>query len=285
MKRGFEAVWHALCLPYGCMNGSIESVRRQNPRSASRITVEGLLIALLLAGIICVLALPSNASWRVGVRGGSVFQMTEADFLQPKFASARAIQALNRLTGGVATFGGYDEFTSCVRLHDGVSIANITRIAGETLSVLNVPFILRSTEKQSGRSVFISEGFWERAFERDPGALGSTFLLYGLEYRIAGITRETTSLLAKTEIWLPIAARGILGESPCLRVIGLLREDLGWGQAQKQFINSVRAFRMDFLEDLLATPRLIPLDRGIYFGSPAREWIAQFIPNSAKRAG
>lgn len=287
LRTNVNAAWHALCQSCKSMNEGRESARRGNGR---RIAPERGVIALLLAGIMAVLALPARHGWQPAsarASGTPLFQVTEADFLQPKFASARAIQALNCLAAGMASFGGYDEFTSCVRYGREAAIAKVTRFSGSVLALLDVRFIARAQELPDGRFIYISEKFWERAFGRSPAALGATLNLHGFQHSIAGIVRATSSLLAGTDVWLPAQAGGIVGGSPSLRVIGGLRDSLGWKEAQARLLGVASQFSLEFLQDFLAGPRFVPLDRGIYFGAPERDWFASHGPALArlKRAG
>jgi hypothetical protein len=283
MTKRSKIRWHALCLPWPDMNDSIESGRGKGGTGL----VEKLLALVLLAAISLVLAWPEGRASAKNAAASdkpALFQMTENDYLQPKFASGKGIRALNRVAGDLASFGGYDEFTSCVRVRGGMSIANVTRYSGETLSLVGADLILRDDTEAGTPHVFITEQFWNDAFDCDATVLGSDLQINGASYRIAGVTRSSPLMLGKTDIWVPLPARSSLSESACLRIIGALRIEMGWNAAQKHLVRSLGGYRAEFLEDLRGAPRLIPLERGIYFGAQQGRWLVQ-LPETLRLMG
>lgn len=70
----------------------------------------------------------------------------------------------------------------------------------------------------------ISEDYWDRAWGRDPGAVGSTLLVQGVPATIIGVTPAgfTGVGLAPVDLWLPLEPTHVLqnGGTDCMRSIG-----------------------------------------------------------------
>jgi hypothetical protein len=249
---------------------------------------ETVLAVLLGFAILTALVVPSPGQWDRPTRPApELFRVMENDYAHPAFASARAIQTLNRHARDFVGFGGYDEFMACVRVPHAAGLANITRFAGRTLSLLGAEFILRETPESGGPRVFISEPFWERVYQRDGSVVGTTILVNGHAFRIGGITRKTATLAIDTDLWMPIGSEEIMAESGCLRVIGAVRGGRSWKDARKELANILARRELEVFSGGLAAPKLLPVEQDGRFGDTEMEVFsaARKSPFVLRRAG
>ncbi len=91
------------------------------------------------------------------------------------------------------------------------------RIAGATVTdgffdLLDAPMLLGrplpddAFRPDAAPAVLISEGLWRRAFHADPGAIGRTLHLGGLEVPVLGVVRGDRVFPDGTEVWIPLEA-------------------------------------------------------------------------------
>ncbi len=238
-----------------------------------------MLSGLLAAGILTLLVLPEAREARnFGSAARNLFTITEGDYLNPLLSSPRAVTLLNCAAPGIARFAGYDDFNTRLAIGDRVFVTQITRYNGNLLSLLGIGFEM--IQPASGREslVYISESFWERACARRPDILGTVVTMHDTTYRIAGVTRETTGLLADTEIWLPVTARGMYGSMPSMRILGALEPRTDWAEAQKQLVQCFADFLRDQAYGVAPGPKLVPLEKSVYFQEHAPLLVGMTTP-------
>ena len=168
------------------------------------------------------------------VAESSLFTLVESDFTNPIFSSASDIRALNYAASQVAHFAGYDHYSSRLDHEGSASVVRVTRFSGDLLSILKVNFTFRQAGANNQPRIFISEGFWEKAFARRENIIGTQLKLNQTTYRIAGVTRPFNGLLDSTDIWLPVASRSALGRISSMKIIGALLDGKSWKTAEKQ---------------------------------------------------
>lgn len=267
MRTKAERVWHEFC--------EWVSLMRSREELSARSTKGAVIIAALLAAaIVAVLAAPSPRGWRAGVREKpELFQLMETDYIQPMLASAHGVHALNAAAEGSALFGGYDEFVTSVKVASGPALANVTRFAGETMRLVGATLLL-ADKSSGGPRVFLSEDFWEREFGRDESVVGKPLFVNGFAYRIAGVARKAAQISAQTDLWMPVFAGEKIHDSPCFRVIGAIRRSGEWKELRKELAMACAASVNILFASHSATPRILPVERGVRFGNPQPDMLA-----------
>lgn len=106
-----------------------------------------------------------------------------------------------------------------------------------TPPVLGQTFQPEDHEVGNNNVVVISEGFWQRHFGGDSGAVGQTLDLDGVSHRVIGVMPEAGKYRPWAEMWIPIAlteeqksARG----SNYLNIVGKLRSGVPLEQADSE---------------------------------------------------
>jgi len=266
--------WHGIC--HAC-----HAMKQWHQLFAKKGRVETRVSLVLAAGILLALALPGPESWRHLERPRSaLFQIVERNYLSPLLSSARGIHGLNTSAKGEGFFAGYDEFSGSLEHEGRREIVNVTRFAGNLFSLLEVSFVSREASRTSAPAAFISENFWERAFNSDPEVIGKTFRLQGHAVRIAGITRSFSGLLAGTEIWLPVRSREQLGSMSCLRILGTLAAARDPKSARRTVFKAIRAALLSEVGSESSSARLLPVEQPVSFDSEPPAVLAAVV-NSA----
>jgi predicted permease len=95
-----------------------------------------------------------------------------------------------------------------------------------------------------GRSIVLSRSFWERAFNADPGALGRTIRLSGLDYPIVGIAEKgfdgTLPLASKFWIMMP---ESLEGKRSWTRMLVRMKPGTTKGQVEAELTALRRRYR------------------------------------------
>jgi hypothetical protein len=226
---------------------------------------EVLLSLLLSIGIVVALLLPSGSNQESPSAPASIFTLVESDYASPLFSSASGIRTLNAAAKEIAQFAGYDDFHTRVELNGSMSVVNVTRFCGDLLSILNIGFALRDTQHKNAACIYISEALWNFVFNRKLDIIGTPIRLHQTVYRIAGVTRSFTGLLAGTEIWIPINSRSQLGGINSMRILGSLVAGADWKIAQRQLTNVFKFSLTDPTYVADSGARLLPVNRSITF--------------------
>ena len=271
MKQSLKEVWHALCPQPNSMD-------RVSRHMRGRRKIAKPIAAILAAAIVTLLALPSpGGPQNFGSTARNVFTLVEGDYLNPLVSSPRSITILNCAADSVAQFAGYDNFSSRVTIDDKARLVNVTRFTGALLSILNIGFQLSAPVADQEPGAFISESFWDEAFDRRADIIGRSFHYYGAVYRIRGVTRDYSGLLAQTDVWLPVSGRGVSGAMTCMRVLGTLHAGADWRSAQNKLIRCFDEFIPDQPFNAVPGAKLVPLETSIYFRDTAPVAIATIV--------
>jgi putative ABC transport system permease protein len=88
------------------------------------------------------------------------------------------------------------------------------------------------------RLVVISDGLWQRAFQRDPGVLGRSLNLHNQLYEVVGIMPPAMSSPKGVDVWVPMMRRATVWNDrmnhPGLYAWGRLKSGITLGQARAQ---------------------------------------------------
>lgn len=135
--------------------------------------------------------------WNMGGRVGPEFGYYDYEFYRDNGEAFDDVLAYGGFPGsrGRRTDGGGGEVV--VGVGDEVSQAGAWVVSGNYFRVLGVSMALGagfSPEVQDGaegvREVILSHGYWMRHFGGDPGILERPIHLYGVPFRVAGVTPE-----------------------------------------------------------------------------------------------
>ena len=223
------------------------------------------ILSLLLAVAIIAVALFPTAPKAAGAKARMMFALVENDYISPLISSALEIRKLNRLAGELAEFAGYDQFWARADLQEKASIVNVTRFTGDLLAMLNVEFQLR-TNYGGEAIVYINETLWDRAFARSSNVLNMTIKLHEAVYRIGGVTRDTSGLLAGTEVWMPIRSRSAFGGLNSMRIVGALCQDCDWKAAQAELSEVFERFMTEQIYTATRGAKMLPITNSVQFG-------------------
>ncbi len=146
------------------------------------------------------------------------------------------------------------------------------RISAGFFRVLGVPPVLgrgfTETEDVVGgpRVVVLSYSLWNRVFNRDAAIVGGRITLRGEPYTVVGVMPEGFRTTAEADVWTPLRpSTSGEGQGSNYAVIGRLRDDVTWSQADAQIgiVGGpvVDNYRMP--EGAEAELRLVPLQRGL----------------------
>jgi len=154
--------------------------------------------------------------------------------------------------------GVFEELAACHQMRVSINVAEDTTlqtarlVTGNYFQMLGVRTphgrLLRPSDDLTPGAhpmVVISDGFWQRSFDRNPSAIGQSVLVNGHAYTIIGVTPEDFQEVGPVgvpDVWLPmmmqrqlmpgpdyLASRGI---SWLHLVIGRLKSDINMSQAQ-----------------------------------------------------
>lgn len=253
-----------------CHNLSNErhTMTHVNPSLPKRGRTEVILSVVFAIGILVATILPAPHHWGASESHEQyLFTLVESDYLNPLFSSPSAIHLLNGAAKQVAQLAGYDEFQNRFDTSEGLSVASITRYTGDLFSILNVSFAVRDNPPLDHPYVYISDTYWARAFARASNIIGTALKIHGTVYTIAGVTASFQGLLAETDIWVPIRSRSALAGMNSMKIIGAVREDHSWDDAERELTAIVAEH---FGEDAyIESPgaRLLPLVNPIRFSA------------------
>ncbi len=116
------------------------------------------------------------------------------------------------------------------------------------------PVVGRALRSDEREEVLISDGLWERRFQRSRSALGATLDLSGQPHTIVGVMPEQAQLSHRVDVWHRLPASWPADEG--LFVVGRLREEatLADGQAEVASLAGIRAPTLYPLKRLYADP-------------------------------
>jgi hypothetical protein len=204
-----------------------------------------------------------------GSAAQNLFVLTEGDYLNPLLSSAKAVTVLNCAAPQVGRFAGYDDFSTRVQINDTPHVAQVTRFNGNLFSLLKIRFVLVEPSSAAELSCYISESFWNKAFNGKSDILGTPLRLHDVTYRIAGVTRDSSGFLGATEIWLPVSGRSAFGSAPCMRIVGALHAGTDWRAAQTEVVKCFAQFLQDQPYSQIPGAKLLPLETTVYFREAA----------------
>ncbi|HEY2376750.1 MAG TPA: ABC transporter permease [Gemmatimonadaceae bacterium] len=195
--------------------------------------------------------------WQINKNGGDV------QFSDPNFNDVRAESR---------SFGAMAEFTdngtvSVTASHDAVR-AHLATASSEFFSILGVRALVGRTflpeEQHVGAAggVVVSQGFWQRALDGAPSALGTVLTLDGQVYRVVGVMPGTVDVPTGVDLWIP---RELSGPSPHrtghnYQVIARLRDGVSLEQARRETSAIAKSLKQQYGDETwMADAHLIPL--------------------------
>jgi hypothetical protein len=263
VKIRLTRAWYGLCKQAAAMRTAFSRLPR-------RARVELLLSAVLALGIFTILLVPRPREIQnFGSAASNLFTLVEGDYINPLLSSAKEVTVLNCAAEKVARFAGYDDFSTRIDINEKPYVANITRYNGNLLALLNIRFRLVEPVPSREPVLYISESFWDRVFARNEQILGTIVKLHNTAYRIAGVTSESSGMLANTDIWLPISGRGPIASSSSMRMVGALQPGTDWATAQSHLVTCFREFLKDHSYSHAPGARLLPVETSISFRDSA----------------
>jgi predicted permease len=135
----------------------------------------------------------------------------------------------------------------------------------------------------------LSSAFWERAFGRDAGIVGSRLTLNGHSFTVVGVAQESfrgTDLQFQPDLWLPITtvpvamprlSAGVLGNraSGWLRILGRLKPGTSLPTAQAEVTQVAAQLAAEY--PLTNHARTVTLIEGLGMWSDDREELRRFL--------
>lgn len=233
------------------------------PRRGRAEVIVSVLLALGINMALLVPGARSNQSFSPPVN--SPFTLVENDFASPLFSSARDIRILNGAAKQIARFAGYEDFYTRLQFDSSVSVVNVTRFCGDLLSILEIDFAVRGSGQQNEACIYISERLWDFAFNRKSDIVGTAVQLHQTVYRVAGVTRSFSGLLAATDVWIPINSRSALASENSMRILGSLRAGANWKRAQSELTALFKFCSGDIASVAEGGARLLPVNQRIPF--------------------
>lgn len=218
---------------------------------------------LLLVAILITAAAPSPRAGKGG-KADRIFYLAEEDYNTPFIGSYLMVRALPFGSDCFSGFAGYEQHFSRLETPERPVLAQVTRFAGRLLEVAEVQFIARA-EPGSGGRIYISERFWHEQFDAEVEVLGRELTVDGKAYRVAGITREQGGMFGDTDLWIAMSLREPAAQTESLRIVGRLREGVGWHQAEKELARFVRRLGIEQGQPFLW--RMIPVSGTLRFES------------------
>src|SRR5687768_1575950 len=157
----------------------------------------------------------------VRIRGRQQFVNSSNTLL--RYMSREELEEYQRLTSHFSAVAGYVEHGVTIEVDDDVVNATPATAVFVTPSYFDVlgvrPFMgagLPRTESASAGTELIAVigyGVWERFFARDPGVLGRTISIDGLDVRVVGVAPLRFTGLGEYDpmtVWMPIASRPLV---------------------------------------------------------------------------
>jgi len=195
--------------------------------------------------------------WQINKNGGDV------QFSDPNFNDVRAE---SRSLASMAEFNDFGT-VSVTTAHDAVR-AHLAAASSEFFSILGVhPIIGRtfvSEEQHVGAAgaVVVSEGFWQRALEGTPSALGRVLTMDGQTYRVVGVMPPTVDVPTGVDLWVPRELRGpeTYRTAHNFQVIARLRDGVSLEQARRETSAIAKTLKQQYGDQTwMYDAHLIPL--------------------------
>ncbi len=195
--------------------------------------------------------------WQVNKNGGDV------QFSDPNFNDVRAE---TRTLASMAEFNDLGT-VSVTTTHDAVR-AHVAAASSAFFSILGVhPLVGRAfvpEEQHVGApgAVVVSQGFWQRALDGTPSALGTVLMMDGRAYRVVGVMPATVDVPSGVDLWIP---RELSGPSPYrtghnFQVIARLRDGVTLEQARRETSAIAKVLKQQYGDETwMYDAHLIPL--------------------------
>ena len=179
----------------------------------------------------------SGTGWDDALVPPDVFETWQAE--AASFERLTAFSAMDFALGG----GVPDERAPAMLVSDDYfPVFRVAPAAGRTL------------RNDGSEEVLISDGLWERRFQRSRSALGATLDLDGQPHTIVGVMPEEAQLSHRVDLWHRLPASWPADEG--LYVVGRLREGVTLAEVRAEVASlaSMRAPTLYPLKDLYADP-------------------------------
>ena len=254
-----KEIWYVLC--------SSSLGMKKTCRSACRKTPIGTLVCgLLVAAIITVWQLPGpRNSWAMGTGERNLFTVTEGNYINPLLSSARTVSMLNCASPQLTRFAGYNDFFTRVDINEQARLLKATRYAGNLMGLLNIRFKLAAPISRGAPVIYIGERLWTEAFNRREDILGREITVHHVTYKILGVVRDFSGLLAETDLWIPVTARGVYGSMPCLRIVAALQAGADLKTAQRELSRCFATLVQDQAYSESEGARLLRMENSVQF--------------------
>jgi putative ABC transport system permease protein len=139
------------------------------------------------------------------------------DFLATSFASYPELRELADATPALASLAGTYPITAHITLPSRENVAPLRMRAGlvsrdfaATVDVRpQIGRVLTAQDAEDPRVVMIGDGLWNRLFQRESDAIGSTLLIYGVPFTVVGVAPRGftgSNIAAAGELWMPVEA-------------------------------------------------------------------------------
>lgn len=135
------------------------------------------------------------------------------------------------------------------RISGAVVSANFFKVIG--ISPQAGRFFTEAEDTAGGPALaVISDGLWQRAFQRDPGVLGRSLNLHNQLYNVVGVLPPQMSSPIGVDVWVPIMRRAGVWENrenhPGLFAWGRLKKEVTVEQTQRQMRGIAAALAKKF---------------------------------------
>ena len=175
------------------------------------------------------------------------FNLRQADFVD-----------LQRRATSLESIAGYSYLSANLTGGDIPERVQAYRVTPNTFALLGVPAALgRAFDEGDARASaadaeVISHGLWQRRFGGEPNIIGRPIVVNGEPYEIIGVMParfEYPVFNFKGDLWLPWTirdgARGQAGATSSITVVGRVRRDVSYAQAQAELDTLMRAFAIE----------------------------------------
>jgi len=195
--------------------------------------------------------------WQVNKNGGDV------QFSDPNFNDVRAD---SRSLASMAEFT--DNGTVSVVTTRDAERAHVATVSRDFFSILGVQPVLGrgfvADEQRVGAppAVIVSQGFWQRALDGAPSALGAVINFDDKAFRVVGVMPASVDLPVGTDLWLP---RELAGPSQYrtahnFRVIARLRDGVTLAQARRETSAIAKSLKQQYGDETwMYDAHLVPL--------------------------
>ena len=195
--------------------------------------------------------------WQINKNGGDV------QFSDPNFNDVRGE---SRSLAPMAEFQDIGT-VSVSTAHDAVR-AHLATASKDFFSILGVHPILGRTfvpeEQKLGAAgaVIVSQGFWQRAFDGAPSALGAVLMMNAQAYRVVGIMSSSVAVPTGVDLWIPRELSGPqryrTGHN--FQVIARLRDGVTLDQARRETSAIAKSLKQQYGDETWMTDaHLVPL--------------------------